>query len=317
MSQTTVAPSPVEAAILRTVVYADVFAFPISAAEIQHYLIGCQASLADVQAALAESVWLRARLQQQDDHWLLCGHQHKGRGLAEQQSAWLWGQATHYAARLAALPFVRMVALTGSLAMRNAKVGGPPNRPDDIDYLIVTVPGRVWLTRLLAVMVVRWAKLRGVSLCPNYVLAETALAQTEQDLYIAHEICQMIPLAGWPTYLAMRQANQWAATHLPNAQQPFYPMPDLAPRRLAKQWQRALENVLAGPIGDKIEGWEMRRKQRKFWAQAQTTPNQESGAKLDDQQVKGHFQNHKTWILAKYEAELAAQGLTQHSPEVC
>src|SRR5205085_8843103 len=108
-----------------------------------------------------------------------------------------WHRAIHYGHIMGGLPFVRMVAVTGALAMDNIADG-------DVDYLVVTEPGRLWLCRALIVGLVRVAALRGTELCPNYFLSERALVLHERNLFIAHEVAQMVPVAGLETYQRMR-----------------------------------------------------------------------------------------------------------------
>src|SRR5438445_12750199 len=59
-------------------------------------------------------------------------------------SAGLWPVAKRYGAQIARLPFVRLVGVTGALAMDNAR------RDDAIDLFILAHPGRLWLCPLLA-----------------------------------------------------------------------------------------------------------------------------------------------------------------------
>lgn len=301
-------------AILRTLIYADVFHFPLTLAELQHFLIAIPStvgdqpaspSLADVEAALAE---LRSQIVFTAPYFTLVGSEAfcLERTQRDSISRSLWQYAQRFGRVLASLPFVRMVAVTGSLAMRNAA-----HAQDDIDYLIVTTSGRVWLTRLLAVGIVRIAKLQGIGLCPNYVLAESALEQRRQDLFIAHEIAQMIPLAGFDRYELMRSTNQWTSNWLPFATTPFYNMVEGMPRGAAALLKRALEWLLGGALGTWLDAWEQRRKQikfaKKFAAQATHSGSQ---AQLDHQHAKGHFKDHGQLILEQYQLGLRKWGLS-------
>lgn len=58
---------------------------------------------------------------------------------------------------------------------------------------------------------------KGITLRPNYLLAERALASKTQTFYDAHEIAQMVPIAGLEIYKTFRQKNSWTADFLPNA----------------------------------------------------------------------------------------------------
>ena len=290
-----------DSAILRTVLYADVFEFPMRVEEIHFFLIGCSAPREAVDSALAHSAWLQQYVGIIHGYVLLRRRDYtvELRKTREAASVRLWQQARRWGAVLARLPFVRMVALTGALAMRNAE-----NDADDLDFFIVTAPHRVWTARAASIVMVRLARLGGVHLCPNYILAETALEQDRKDLFMAHEIAQMIPLSGFDTYDAMRKANPWTSGYLPNAQTPFYreQATDLPGRFL----QRLAELLLGGALGDAFEKWERNRKIRRFAAQLQRA---NASAQLDADHVKGHFNDYGYPTLDHYHEGLKRYGL--------
>lgn len=296
------APSSSEAAILQTVLYADVFNYPLTASEIHRYLIGEALSLDAVQATLASSPWLAGRVARAGGFYMAADRENLAtlRDSRAASAARLWPAARRYGNLIARLPFVRMVAVTGALAMDNVEAD------DDIDYLLVTAPGRVWLARALTILVVRLARLAGANLCPNYVLAETSLQLDERDLFVAHELAQMVPLAGLAVYWQMRAANGWAANYLPNAVSAPVASdcgakgnrlePDTGP---GGRW---LEWPLSGRLGDALEGWERRRKLKKFQAQLHQP---RSAAVLDESHVKGHFDDYGRFALESYERRCA------------
>lgn len=295
-------------AILRTLLYADVFDYPLTLAEIHHYLIagspGQPVPLEMIEAALGSSPWLSRRVTRINGYVALRDRETIGslRDERRRHSARLWEHARRWGYRLGCLPFVRMVAVTGALAVDNS----PPD--DDIDFLLVTSPGRVWLSRALAVALVRLARLRGVGLCPNYVLAESALAQTQRNLYAAHDLQQMVPLVGLTVYAAMQAANRWSREFLPHAHGPLRQEPELAPRGWGARLQRWGERLLAGRFGDWLEQWERVRKLRKFAPEAGRT---HAAAELDGEHVKGHFQDNGQPILDKYAERLAQHAISQ------
>jgi hypothetical protein len=287
-------------AIVRTVSYGDVFQFPLTAREIHHFLIdSTPCTLADVEARLRDSAYLAGVLVQEGGWVALAGRAELFNLRAEREaaSASLMAAARRYGRWLGCVPFARMVAITGALSMRNAA-----SAHDDLDYVLVTARGRVWLARAFAIVIVRLAKLRGAVVCPNYVLSESALAQTRQDLYIAHEIAQMTPLYGFALYDAMRACNRWADMQLPNALAPFYPETEYTPGRWMSALKRAAEFMLGGRLGDALESWESRRKMRRF--QAQMEPDS-PGAQIDGERVKGHFRDHGQRVLHEYQLRLA------------
>jgi len=139
-------------------------------------------------------------------------------------------------------------------------------------------------------------------------LSETALEQHKRDLFMAHEVAQMIPFFGEDYYWQMRAANAWVNEQLPNADIPYYTEPK---EQIGHGWamlKRGIEALLGGRLGDTLEGWEYRRKLRRF-AQDMRTPH--SSAELDEQQVKGHFNDHGHPVLQKYSVMLTRCGLEE------
>lgn len=296
---------PIEAAILQTILYADVFNFPLTIAEIHHFFIHHEPiSEAEIRRTLATSTRLQGCLHITNEYIARTGREDL---IALRQtrcavSRELWPLAIAYGRWLARLPFVRMVALTGALAMHNAR-----HHRDDLDYLLVTRPGRVWLARAFSILLVRLARLRGVEVCPNYVLAETHLEQQRRDIFIAHEVAQMVPLYGRAVYERMRERNTWVIGYLPNAAGVFHHENEQPIGRFGAGLKWLLEALLGGRLGDALERWESRRKQRRFSVEIHRLPYH--SARLDDSQVKGHFNDHGHFVLRQYAERLREYGL--------
>jgi hypothetical protein len=281
--------SSLEHAALGVIAYADVFHYPVTSEEIWRAL-PLQAPVPQLEAVLSRDGPLADRISRIGDFYTLAGRESlvELRRRRAATSARLMGQARAYGAWISRLPFVRMVAVTGSLAVDNA------DADDDIDYLIVTAPGRVWLARAMIMLVVRLARLRGLTLCPNYLLSGSALALPDRDPYTARELLQMRPVAGHDVYARMLAANAWRRALLPNWQVESPPVPE---RR--SPFTRAGERLLSGRLGDVLE----RRLLRRKGAELRREAGGNSEAVFDETVCKGHFDAHR----ARLEAELASR----------
>jgi hypothetical protein len=266
--------------ILRTAAYEDVFDYALTLDEIHRLLFAYRTQRATVHDALQKF----APLSFQDGYYTLPGREALA-GLRRQRAqaaAHLWPEAVRYGRWMARMPFVRMLAVTGSLAMNN------PAADADIDFLVVTAAGRLWTCRALLLMVVRLAAQGGVRLCPNYLVSEGSLVFQERTLYTAHELVQMIPVYGLGVYTAIRDLNRWTERFLPNAgsvlaQAPALPDLDATVRRPG-----TLEAGLLRRPGTWFERWEKERKIRKLSRQQGDSPEACFSADL----CKGHKDRH-------------------------
>jgi hypothetical protein len=209
-------------------------------------------------------------------------------------SSSIFRRAIYYGRVLGSLPFICMVGLTGSLAVRNCDETG------DIDYMIVAAHGRVWTARAFALLFNRLTKLAGHVLCPNLIISERTLKWRQQDLYSARELCQMIPITGCDVYTSLRRANAWTKEFLPNADGlPF----DIGSNNITSN--RILEIPLRGTLGNLIENWEMNRKIKRFTHQNGFNSETNFTADL----CQGNFDHHAARTLELFQQRLAELGI--------
>jgi hypothetical protein len=285
-------------AILRTLAYADVFDYPLRSAEVVRYLEGRTATAADVETALREDPTATSAISTRDGYICLAGREALVaiRQERERRAAIFWPRAYRYGRWLGRLPFVRMVAVTGSLAVDN-----PADR-SDIDYFVVTESDALWSARAHAIVLVRGVAALGDRLCPNYFLSTRALALSDRNLFTAHEVTQMVPVHGIEVYREFRAANAWTDAFLPNAQDASRTVNASASRG---RLQGTLEQVGRSPVGRWFERWERARKVRRLQARAVDAPE----ATFTADQCKGHIDSHGRDCLARYAERLDRLGL--------
>jgi hypothetical protein len=274
-------------AILETLAYSDIFDYPLTLDELHHYLV--------VAAEREEILQCVGEMDQVDSlggYYFLCGREAivELRKRREQASYAAFQRALRYGRILGSLPFIRMVALTGSLAMLNCETNA------DYDYMLVAKTGRVWMARGFALLLNRVARLFGETLCPNLILSETALEWAPRNLYSAREFGQMVLIVGVNIHQDLRVANMWVQDFLPNVEL------DVSTKTFnsSNTLQAVLEFPFRGRIGNLLESWEMKRKVARFARQAGYGLETRFNAEI----CQGNFDHHGSATLDHYQKRL-------------
>lgn len=239
--------STLQRAILLTVLYSDLFDYPLTEDELHRYLVAPYPGEAAFGRAL-EGL-LGSHLTRAEEFFTLAGREQivKVRRQRQQTGDERWALATRYARWLTHVPFVRMVAVCGSQAAGNARSDA------DVDFFLVTEPRRLWTAQVCSMLLRRVASLLSVRVCPNYFLTLDSLEVEPHNLYHAREVAQAVPLWGDATHLRFLGANRWIEQLLPNVSHA-----DDRRDRLKElprpRFVRGFEWLLGGRLGNGLEG---------------------------------------------------------------
>lgn len=289
--------NPLDDAIAKTVAYRDLFQYPVTAHEIHRYLHEVRCGQDAVADALVTAVDY-GTLITDGTYFALPGRE----GLFERRlqrratSQSLWNLARGHAARLAALPFVRMVGVTGSLAVDNATDDA------DIDFMLITDGGRLWTARAFAKFLQMINRRVGDGkLCVNHLVSTKRLQLDEPGLYIAQELSQMVPLYGRDTYNMLREANPWVDEILPNAKGLPREAEQVEPA--SSSFKQAAKAILRTPLGTGIERFESKRKLHKY----NETPFLLGRSTPFHEEATGHRRTVRSTIESAFETRCAGR----------
>lgn len=276
--------------IFSALVYHDIFDYPLTLSEICNLLVQKEATEDLVMRELNKLVGQR-KVGEAGGYYFLKNRKNvvRMRKLRVRYSRSKLKKASIFALLLKIIPTVKLVAISGALAMENSHKG------DDIDLVIVAQKGRLWISRFFANLLLLPFKRDPAGqkiadrACLNMFLDESDLLIKDHNVYTAHEICQMRPL--WDrngTYQRFIRANSWIKQFLPNWQSSL----ESRDHRSEKRGLRTTNYLLstAESFLKNFQLWYMKSKL--------TTE------KVGKTQLFFHPKDTQDWVIVKYQKRL-------------
>jgi len=199
-----------ELAVVRTVLYAHTFRFPMRIDELHRALLETSAKPGEVATVIADR--RDERIARDGEFVFMRGEN----GLVEKRNA---ATKLHIAMErrhrialrcLARLPGLKLLALSGGASHRNS------TQSQDIDLFVVTRRGWLYTVYASVILLSRLLGRRRV-FCANYLVDEDHLAFEARDLFSASELVHLRPLEPSPTLFVMWDQNVWIRRFYPNA----------------------------------------------------------------------------------------------------
>jgi predicted nucleotidyltransferase len=210
-----------EKIILKSLVYADIFDYPLNEKEATERLIVEERQVpANIEKSLDDLVE-EGVVEKLGEYFFLPGRKEivKLRQKREKFSQEKMEIADRAAKFIKLIPTVKFVGVTGSVAAGNAEKG------DDIDFFIISASGWLWTTRFLVTLILDLIGKRRRpddketkdKICLNLFVDETSLDVFDHNLFTAYELFQLKPLVDKNNiYQKLIAANSWVKSYLPN-----------------------------------------------------------------------------------------------------
>lgn len=299
MNQSTFETRQVSAAaknLLCVLLYFDQFDYPLTAAEIiDRSTVGSRAEVYKELGLLTAQgfIFRFGGFYTPQNNYQLVKRRMDGNDLAVKYLK----KARRISALISHFPFVRSVMLSGSISKMYM------DEKSDIDYFVITAPGRLWIARLFFVLFHKLVMLNSTRLfCYNYMIAADHLDIAKRNTYTATEIVTLIPTYGSAGYHQFLESNGWVRDFFPN-----FPIPVTEGIKEGdSRVKRFLERLFSGNMGEWLDIYLMKHTERR-WHKRQPPKmfaDPEAYMSLNRHTAKGHTQDHYPRILNAYEANI-------------
>ncbi len=232
-------------AILRNLIYYDLFRFPLRTEELYRFSEVCWPNREELDTEVVSLV--DHGLVVRDGPWIHLGDSTlvEERIEAEARAVRVMPRALRRSRLIARFPFVRGVALSGTISK------GVFARGDDIDFFLITAPERLWICRVLLMTFKKAFLLNSRrTFCINYLVTEDHLEVPDHNLFTATEIAWLMPTINPGLFDRFNENNAWVKDFLPQWKPATSPHGDTLPHFAPA---RAAEAFLSGPRGDSLD----------------------------------------------------------------
>ncbi|MBU1036541.1 hypothetical protein KKF32_00720 [Patescibacteria group bacterium] len=212
-------------AVLETVVYFDIFDFPLTVLELFKWLkVKNQPKNFEVSELQKVLQQLTAKIETKDGFYFLKGREEiiltrlSRYNISEQK----FKRARKYIKLLRFIPFIKGVMICNRLGYNNV------HQDSDIDLAVIVKKNRLWLARFLSVGLLNILKVRpkqikrALAIDLNFFISEEKLNVEslifDEDFVFPYWLSQFIGVYNQKTFNNFGQENQWLSNYLPNYQ---------------------------------------------------------------------------------------------------
>jgi hypothetical protein len=286
--------SPEELAIARTVIYASLFEYPLTLDQLRRALVESDQTEAEIFSTFCSSEQLPVIIEYRDGFFFPVGQREliARRREREARSHAFLERHRRLLRVVCAVPYTRMVALSGSIAHFNLESGG------DLDLFIVTRGRHVWSVAVAVLVLAKLLRRRHI-LCANFVVSDTHLGFTEQDLFTANQVIHLRPLLGARLLDDILAANPFIGRLYPNFRVDDTQSSLCVLGHAVKRMKAIVERLCLAPsrlvelFCRHAYGWHLRRRA--------TSWRSPEGVQQQPDYLKLHTHSHRRSVLERFD----------------
>lgn len=289
-----------ESAILKTILYFDIFRYPLTEREVWKWLWKCEAHLPEVRHALGRLV-KKNKIATKDGLYFIRG---SNDFVAERREKYLVADKKYKKLKriitvLQFVPFIRFVGACNTMHILDFK------ESSDLDVFIIVEKGRMWTARLLTTIVVgvlgQWRHGSHIKdkVCLSFYVTTAALdlkkIALKEDPYLVYWITFVVPLLDRGVYEAFWKKNDWILKYLPQAQkiQSIGKFRSIHHFHFLENIRYIFERILAKKIGRKVERFLRKIQIQKMKAKEAQPGREKSSIVITDTMLKFHEVDRK------------------------
>jgi hypothetical protein len=233
--------------ILNTLLYFDVFQYPLSKSELIEYSQNYNINEVEMELELRYLQSINF-LESDSEYYTFHGNfayiERRKKGNAEAKRK--MKVALRMSKFISLFPFVEAVCISGSLSKNYM------DKSSDIDFFIITTPHRLWLCRGLLVLFKKLFLLNSRKhFCINYYLDSEHLEIPDRNIFTATEIVFLKPTFNAELFKKFASINSWCEQFYPNKNEAN---PTLGPVK-RNRLKRFMEWVLSGNLGEFLDAY--------------------------------------------------------------
>ncbi|MCG8605456.1 glycosyltransferase family 4 protein [bacterium] len=288
--------------VLETLVYSDLFDYPLTVSEIHRDLIAHEATLPDIERALGDPN-LDTLVEARRGFVFLRGKRKTvvNRECRERISSDILFKNRRWLKLVSHFPFVRGAALSGAIAFKNCVPG------DDIDLFLIVDTKRLWTVYFLLAATLKFLGKRNL-ICLNYLFGKADLLVDPRNFFVAHQIAHLRPLSGSTIFQEFFDANRWVLRYLPQASgmegsaKDFYPLVRNRLTPFGCACKDGFEKILNLKWFDKLEDWTFRLYGQHI---KKITSGETGSISVERDQIRLFTNDHRFKVLHKFQKRLS------------